>query len=229
MLMVFLYHFRDVMFIFTGKIRAQHKLGRVYGCMILQTSKPVANSDRSAHSLVKLLLVSTGILIALICQGCGETGRVSDDPAEPMFTIEGKTIRLENGVFAGEDGTVSLAASTHGELNNDGHEDLAAVLVLDSKGSGVFYYLNVLLSTSAGDWRSAGEVFLGDRIDFDFITIYAEGSTAPHTDVPIYPDDYGLIVVGFSMHAAGQAFADQPELYVTREWRVVGDSIVSTR
>jgi hypothetical protein len=181
---------------------------------------------------MKLLRNSTGILIALFCQGCGETGRVSGDPAEPSapaFTIEGKTIHLEDGVFAGEDGTVSLAASAHGELNNDGHEDLAAVLVMDSTGSGVFYYLNVLLSSGAGDWRSAGEEFLGDRIDFDFITIYGEGSNAPHTDVPIHPDDYGMIVVGFSTHAADQSFADQPKLYITREWRVVDGRIVSAR
>lgn len=181
---------------------------------------------------MKLLRNSTGILIALVFQGCGETDRVSNDPAEPgepVFTIEGKTIRLEDGVFAGEDGAVSLAASAHGELNDDGHDDLAAVLVLESKGSGVFYYLNVLLGTGAGDWRSAGEMFLGDRIAFDFITIYAEGSTAPHTDVPVHPDDYGLIVVGYSIHAEGQAFSEKPKLYITGEWRVVDGNIVSTR
>jgi hypothetical protein len=180
---------------------------------------------------MKLLRNSTGILIALFCQGCGETGRVSGDTVElgePVFTIEGKTIRLQEGVFADEDGTVSLVDSRRGDLDNDGHDDLAAVLVLNSRGSGVFYYLNVLLSSGAGDWRSAGEEFLGDRIDFDFITIYGEGSNAPHTDVPIHPDDYGMIVVGFSTHAADQSFADQPKLYITREWRVIDSRIVST-
>jgi hypothetical protein len=199
---------------------------------MLQTLKSVASSDRTAHSLVKLLLGSTATVIALTCQGCGETDRVSGDPAEPggpVFTIEAKTIRLEDGVFAGEDGTVSLVASRRDDLNDDGHDDLAAVLAMDSIGSGVFYYLNVLLGTDAGEWHSAEEVFLGDRIEFDFITIYAEGSTAPHTDVRVHPDDYGLIVVGYSTHADGQAFSEKPELYITGKWRVVDGSIVSTR
>ena len=151
------------------------------------------------------------------------------DPGGPVFTIEGKTIRLDDNVFADEDGTVSLIESTRGDLDNDGHDDLVAVLVVDSKGSGVFYYLNVLLNSGAGDWQSAGEEFLGDRIDFDFVTIYGEGSTAPHADVPVHPDDHGLIVVGFNAHGAGQAFAEAPKLYVTRERRVVDGRIVSTR
>lgn len=200
--------------------------------MALQALKPVAGSDRRTQSLVKLLTGFIGILITLTFQGCRESSSDSSDwtePGETVFTIEGKTIHFEDGVFTGEDGTVSLVDSRRGDLDNDGHDDLAVVLVLDSKGSGVFYYLNVLLCTGEGGWRSAGEEFLGDRIDLEFITIYTEGSSAPNTDVPIHPDDYGLIVVGFNMHAAGQAFAGQPEFYVTREWRIVDGRILSTR
>ena len=124
---------------------------------------------------------------------------------------------------------VTHPESTRGDLDGDSHDDLVAVLVLDSRGSGVFYYLNVLLASPTGDWQSAGEEFLGDRIDFDFVTIYGEGSTAPHTDVPVHPDDHGLVVVGFNAHGADQSFAEAPKLYITREWRVVDGRIVSTR
>jgi len=201
-------------------------------CMTLQTLKPLTGSNRRAQSPVKMPAGFIGILIALTLQGCGESNIDSmerTEPGQPVFTIEGKTVRLVDNVFADEDGTVSLMDSTRGDVDNDGHDDLVAVLVLDSKGSGVFYYLNVLLSSGAGDWQSAGEEFLGDRIDFDFVTIYAEGSTAPGTDVPIHPDDYGLIVVGFTAHGTDQSFAEQPKLYITREWRVIDGRITSTR
>ncbi len=200
--------------------------------LTLQTTKLLTGLNLRAQSLVKLSAGFIGILIALTLQGCGESNVDSmerAEPGEPIFTVEGKTIRLQGNVFADEDGTASLMDSTRGDVDNDGHDDLVAVLVLNSKGSGVFYYLNVLLSSGAGDWQSAGEEFLGDRIDFDFVTIYGEGSTAPDTDVPIHPDDYGLIVVGFTAHGADQSFAEEPELYITREWRAVEGRIISAQ
>jgi hypothetical protein len=200
-------------------------------CKVLQTLNLVARSDLHAQSLVKLLAGVIGLLISLALQGCGESNIESmgrTQPGEPVFTIEGTAIRLVDNVFESEDGTVSLVDSTRGDVDNDGHDDLVAVLVLNSKGSGVFYYLNVLLGSGEGDWRSAGEEFLGDRIDFDFITIYGDGSTAPHTDVPVHPDDYGVIVLGFGTRSADQSFAEAPKLYITRSWRVIDGKIIST-
>ncbi len=201
-------------------------------CMALQTLKRSTGLNRHTLCLVKFAAALIGILVTLTLQGCGESNFDSMDrtePGEPVFTIEGKTIRLEDNTFADEDGTVSLMDSTRSDLDNDGHDDLVAVLVLNSKGSGVFYYLNVLLSSGAGYWQSVGEEFLGDRIDFEFVTIYGEGSAAPGTDVPVHPDDHGLIVVGFTAHGVDQPFAEQPKLYITKEWRVVDGRIVSTQ
>ena len=118
----------------------------------------------------------------------------------------------------------SLLRSVRADLNDDTLDDLAAVLLLDSKGSGIFYYLNVFLADLDGRLNLVGTQFLGDRIKFDFIEIYGEASL---TGVPIHADDYGQLAVGYSMHAAGQAFAEQPSLYITRHWKVSEGKLLS--
>ena len=127
---------------------------------------------------------------------------------------------LNNGIYVGEDGTVSLLESVRGDLNNDEIDDIAAVLRLDSKGSGIFYYLNVFLADDYSEPRLVGEEFLGDRISFDFLEIYGEGSVSPLTGIAIHPDDYGQLVVAYSTHADGQSYAEEPNLYLTRHWKV---------
>ena len=127
---------------------------------------------------------------------------------------------------AGSDGTVLLHASVSGDLNRDGRDDRAVILTLDSSGSGVFYHLNVFLGDGAGGWHFVGEEFLGDRIRFDFLDIYAEGSVSANTDVPIHPDDYGQVVVAFFLYSSEQSFADEPSLYLTRHWKVEDKRLV---
>ena len=145
---------------------------------------------------------------------------------EPVYLIEGDAVRLDDGVYSGEDGTVSLFRSASGDLNGDMIDDLAAVLRLDSKGSGIFYYLNVFLAGRDGQLSVVGAEFLGDRIKFDFIQIYGEASISSLTGVSIHRDDYGQIAVGYSTHAAGQAFAEQPGVYLTRHWKVSEGKLV---
>lgn len=172
------------------------------------------------------------VLFALV-GGCAEptpeSGDVGEEmsaappDADPVFRIEGRAVLLDE---AGEDGTVSVLASVTGDLDEDGQEDRAVVLRLDSEGTGVFYHLNVFLDDGAGGWQWVGEEFLGDRIKFDFVDIYAEGSVSPNTDVPIHPDDYGQVVVAFFAHSSEQSLADEPSLYLTRHWRVADEGLV---
>ncbi len=163
-----------------------------------------------------------GVAVACACFGCD--GRNGPD-VEPRFTIDGAAVPLEDGSYRGENGTVSLAASVTGDLNDDGRDDLAAVLVLDSRGSGVFYYLNVFLDDGQGGWRFAGEEFLGDRIRYDFMSIYGEGSKSQLTGVAIHPDDFGKLVMAFYIHGREQAFADEPSVFIARHWAVVDGSL----
>ena len=92
--------------------------------------------------------------------------------------------------------------------------------------TGVFYYLNALLNDGKGNLSYVGEEFLGDRMKFDYITIYGKGSLVPHTDIPIPPVDYGNITVAYFLHNKGQAFTEDPQLYITRHWKVDGGKLI---
>ncbi len=173
------------------------------------------------------------VLLALLGVGCN--GSVSGDtsvgsapspeeppvaavvPAEPAFMINGGKTRID---ALGQDGTVSLLASAVGDLNDDGRDDRAVILRLDSTGTGVFYYLNVFLDEGDDGWRFVGEEFLGDRIKFDFLDIYREGSVSSLSGVPIHPDDHGQLVVACSVRSREQPFSEEPDFSLTRHWRV---------
>ena len=144
-------------------------------------------------------------------------------PADPAYTISGN--RVQSGAL-GVDGKVSLLASVSGDLNEDGRKDRAVILVLDSVGSGVFYHLNVFLVDGKGECRFVGEDYLGDRIKFNFLDIYAEGSVSSLTGVSIHPNDYGQLVVAYSVHASKQSFAEEPILYLTKHWKVEDGKLV---
>ena len=163
----------------------------------------------------------------LLVAGCGSDQSVDKAPMTPVFSVEGNALVLEDGTYEGEDGAVSLLISTSGDLNGDAAIDVAAILVLNSRGSGVFYYLNVLLNDGNGSLGLVGEAFLGDRIKFDFMDIYGAGSVSRLTGVSIHPDDHGQLVVGYYVHGPEQAYTGSPAIYVTRHWKIDDRKLVS--
>jgi len=155
-------------------------------------------------------------------------GSTPDDPSatEPAalaYTIDGERVQLGE---SSADGNVSLLALVSGDLNEDGRDDRAAIVVLNSVGSGVFYHLNVFLDDGKSGWRFVGEEFLGDRIRFDFLDIYAEGAVSSITGAPIHPDDYGRLVVAFFVRSSRQSLAEEPNLYITKHWKVEDGKLV---
>lgn len=171
-----------------------------------------------------LAMVAASILGG--CDGGTSPPQEATEPREPGFVVEGNAVPLSHGVYVGDNGTVSLLKSVHGDLNSDEIDDIAAVLKLDSKGSGIFYYLNVFLADEEGQLTLVGEEFLGDRIKFDFLEIYGEASISPLTGIAIHPDDYGQLVVAYATHAEGQSYAEEPAFYLTRHWKVSGGQLV---
>ena len=143
--------------------------------------------------------------------------------AVSAFTINGKHVQLGE---PGAEGKVSLLTSVSGDLSGDARDDRAVILILNSVGSGAFYHLNVFLDDGKSEWRFVGEEFLGDRIKFDFLDIYADGSVSSITGVPIHPDDYGKLVVAFSARSNEQSFAEEPRLFFTRHWKLEDESLV---
>ena len=170
-------------------------------------------------------LLATGMACVTLT-GCGS--EKSDDASStmPVYSIEGNQVQLEGGLFESEDGTVSLLTVISGDLDGDTADDRAAILVLDSRGSGVFYYLNVLLNDGNGTLGRAREEFIGDRIKFDFMDIYGAESVSRLTGVPIHPDDHGQLVVGYYIHGPEQAYAERPGIYITRHWKVESGKLV---
>lgn len=165
--------------------------------------------------------------ICLLVAGCGNDNSADKAPMAPLYSVDGNALVLEGGTYEGEDGTISLLISTSGHLNGDADIDEAAILVLNSRGSGVFYYLNVLLNNGNGGLELAGEAFIGDRIKFDFMDIYGPGSVSRLTGVAIHPDDHGQLVVGYYVHGPEQAYAESPGIYITRHWKIDDRMLVS--
>jgi len=165
--------------------------------------------------------------ICLLVAGCGNDNSADKAQMAPVYSVEGNALALEGGTYEGEDGTVSLLTSASGDLNGDAADDQAAILVLDSRGSGVLYYLNVLLNDGNGGLELAGEAFLGDRIKFDFVEIHGPGSVSRLTGVAIHPDDYGQIVVAYHVHDREQAYAEKPKFFITRHWKIQDGELVN--
>ncbi|MGB5690671.1 MAG: hypothetical protein WBM45_15475 [Woeseiaceae bacterium] len=175
-------------------------------------------------SLLTAPLIGTACALVAGC-GCGQSdGTV---PMMPVYSVEGHAITLEDGVYESGNGTVSLLVSTSGDLDGDATVDHAAILVHDSRGSGVFYYLNVLLNDGKGRFALAGEVFLGDRIRIDYMDIYKPGSVSRLTGAPISPEGYGQLVVGYYIHSPVQAYAESPGIYAMRHWKIEDNKLVS--
>jgi len=180
----------------------------------------------AAPSFGWIYVAAVGVACLLVA-GCGGVQSDATATLTPLYSINGKSVELKDGILEGEDGTVSLLISAPGDLDGDASSDQATILVLNSRGSGVFYYLNVLLNDGNGALRLAGEAFLGDRIKLDFMDIYRAGSVSPLTGVPIHQDDYGQLVVAYYTHGRNQAYAENPEVYVTRHWKVDDGKLVA--
>lgn len=176
------------------------------------------------RSLLTAPLIGAACALVAAC-GCGQSHDTV--PMMPVYSVEGHAIALEEGVYENGNGTVSLLISISGDLDGDATVDQAAILVHDSRGSGVFYYLNVLLNDGKGRLALAGEVFLGDRIRFDYMEIYESGSVSRLTGAPIPPKGYGQLVIGYYIHSPEQAYAESPGSYVTRHWKIEDNKLVS--
>ncbi|GAA5317541.1 MAG: hypothetical protein AseanaTS_27460 [Candidatus Pelagadaptatus aseana] len=153
----------------------------------------------------------------LSCSGdlrLAAAGAASDDAA-PGYVVSGN--RVELGSLEG--GELSLKKMVSGDLNNDGVPDRAVVLVNNSSGSGVLYYLNVFLGTDSDGWQFVAEEFLGDRIVLQEMSIYGEGSVSAITGVPIHSDDYGQLMLAYYTYKVDQAFSEKPALFLTRHWK----------
>lgn len=102
----------------------------------------------------------------------------SQSPLNATYQIKQDSIILENGeseqeIYPGS--TTKIYTSVFGEpvfgdLNDDGDEDAALVLIYDLGGTGTFYYLAVALNEGGG-YKGLNSVLLGDRISPQNVSI----------------------------------------------------------
>lgn len=98
-------------------------------------------------------------------------GKSASDPKNIEYVVSGETFALKNGMDEKEIAPGSQTKSVlavfgepvYGDLDSDGDNDAAALLVHDPGGSGTFYYA-VLAIYRDGSYQSTNALLLGDRI-----------------------------------------------------------------
>jgi len=109
------------------------------------------------------------------------TKKLNFDPLNFTYDIEGEKITLVDGTSTVDvaPGSVEKLETTVfdkpaiGDLNGDVKNDSAVLLVQDSGGSGLFYYL-VAVVNDVGVVKNTNSIFIGDRIEPVSIKIVGE-------------------------------------------------------
>jgi hypothetical protein len=127
-------------------------------------------------------------------------------PLNTTYTIENQEVKLTNG--RSEEKTAPGAATksrttvfgqpVFGDLDSDGGNDAALILLRQPGGSGSFYYVAAALRDN-GSWRGTNAVFLGDRITLQKVVILD-----------------GVIVVRYRDRRPGEAMTDPPSVGKTK-------------
>ena len=125
-------------------------------------------------------------------------------------------VSLKNGTF--EEPTAPGSATTtkvqlgeeqaFGDVNGDGIDDAAVLLVADPGGSGTFTYLAIVINEN-GNAKPIASVFLGDRIIIKSLAT-----------------DSGNVVVKLLDRKPDEPMSAEPTQEVTRTFKLVGDKIV---
>jgi hypothetical protein len=141
--------------------------------LAMETRSALPIEDKVAMSLaviprpgVKFIQVHNE-RIAVTANDCAS----ASGPLNATYTIAGREIPLRNGRFevpaapgsATKVRTFIFGETVYGDLDRDGDEDAALLLVHDPGGSGTFFYVAAALNFD-GQYRGTNAVFLGDRI-----------------------------------------------------------------
>jgi len=138
------------------------------------------------------------------------------DAQNATYIIEGEEFTLVNGKSEKEiapDSVLKIITQYFGnevraDFNGDDIEDVAFLLTQNSGGSGMFYYLAVLLSNEKG-FVGTDAIFIGDRI-------------APQNNE--YMND--MIIVNYADRKAEEPFSVQPSVGVSKYFKIIDSEIV---
>lgn len=174
--------------------------GAIMGGYFIKKSNPTAPDSATPHTATRVA-----------------------DPLNAVYVIDGASTTLTNGISKipaapGSAETVTtqiFGAPVYGDVNGDGVNDAALILVQSGAGSGTFYYTAVALATSSNATDGAtgtigtNAIFLGDRIAPDttqiangIITVnYADRKpTDPMSTPPSVGVSKYLVVAGATLY-----------------------------
>lgn len=125
--------------------------------------------------LVSLVAFIVGVYVYFLGNNSAEPRAFlihpSFDPSSATFFLEGETVTLAHGVTTRQAAPGSSSQITTryfgnkaaGDLNGDAINDYAFLVMQETGGSGIFYYVVAALSNATGYTTTRAE-FLGDRI-----------------------------------------------------------------
>jgi hypothetical protein len=140
------------------------------------------------------------------------------DPLNAAYTIDGTAVTLANGKSEQEaaPGSAEMITTqifgkpTYGDINGDGKNDAAVLLVQDGGGSGTFYYAAVALDIGMGT-IGTNAIFLGDRIAPDTIQIAN-----------------GIVTVNYADRKASDPMSTPPSVGVSKYLVVASHTLYDT-
>jgi hypothetical protein len=159
-----------------------------------------------------IVLFAVGMYVSFQPQQRGtENHRMEMTPAtspeNAAYMLDGMHVELKNGeaeVEAAPGSASKITTKIFGnelktDLNGDGREDVAFILVQSSGGSGTFYYAVAALNTKDG-WVGSDGYLLGDRI-------------APQaTTLSPNPKQKGVVVFNYAERAPNEPMTTPPSI-----------------
>ena len=153
--------------------------------------------------------------LALALAACG-TAAPPPDAANASYVIEKISVTLANGhaetpVAPGSaaKAVTTLTQKAAGDIDGDGRDDVAVVLVHQPGGSGSFTYVAVVLNPTSGA-KATNAVLIGDRVAGQAVKL--DGKT---------------LVIDYLDRRAGEAFTVAPSVPTTKRFVVKDGVLVS--
>src|SRR5438445_9410736 len=155
-----------------------------------------------------------GIALGLALAACSAPV-AAPDAADASYVIEKSSIALANGrdetpVAPGyaAKAVTTLTQKAVGDVDGDGRNDVAVVLIHEPGGSGSFTYVAVVLNASTGA-KATNTVLIGDRVAGQAVRL--DGKT---------------IVIDYLDRRAGEAFSVAPSVPTTKRFVIKDGALV---
>lgn len=139
------------------------------------------------------------------------------DPSNASFEDVDGTITLHNGTattnitgYITEDTTLTDLLA-YGDINKDGKNDTAVILVQEGSGSGVFFRVAAYVS-GVVQYKGSNMVFLGDRVSPKTISI-----------------DKGIITVTYLDRKENEPYTNEPTVLTTKTYAYTDSGLVENR